>query len=139
MGQSRILKRSDVPDIRHGRARDGDNPDTGQKSRHQGSYVRSRCSDNSPARLYCGHGSLRHCRIHNERAYGKALPREMVGLLEQEVQHPRTHLPRAHILLGHRFDTFPLSRPSDSRTVLLAAARLRGDNHLRLRACDILS
>lgn len=49
------------------------------------------------------------------------------------------HLPRAHVLLGHSLAALPLSRPSDSRTVLLAAARLRGDNHLRLRACDILS
>ena len=137
MGQSRILKRSDVPDIRHGCARDGDNPDTSQKSRHQGSYVRSRCSDNSPARLYCGHGSLRHCRIHNERAYGKALPREMVGLLEQEVQHSGTHLPRAHVLLGHSLAALPLSRAPDSCILFLTTARFGRDSYLRLRACGV--
>ena len=139
MGQSRILKRSDVPDIRHGRTRNGNNLDAGQESRSQSSAVRSQRIDNSPARLYCGHGSLRHCRIHNERAYGKALPREMVGLLEQEVQHSGTHLPRAHVLLGHSLAALPLSRAPDSCILFLTTARFRGDNHLRLRACDILS
>lgn len=40
---------------------------------------------------------------------------------------------------GHSLAALPLSRAPDSCILFLTTARFRGDNHLRLRACDILS
>ena len=48
-------------------------------------------------------------------------------------------LPRTHVLLGHSLAALPLSRAPDSCILFLTTARFGGDNHLRLRACDILS
>ena len=88
-------------------------------------------------RLYCGHGGLRYSRIYHERAYGKALPREMVGLLQQKIQHSGAHLPRAHVLLGHSLAALPLSRAPDSCILFLTTARFGRDSYLRLRACGV--
>ena len=74
----RVFKRPILPDLRHGRGAGAAGSGQAQKSR--GAFLRGRGFNMQP-------------RVSDLLADGKAVPREMVGLLKTEIQHWRQSLP----------------------------------------------